>query len=186
MTRSLAGFLSVLSFALGVACDDPAPDLAEWTVADHTHQTEKKQRRSTNLSKPAAYTPPSKRNTLVEVTWVKQCANCHGKRGKGDGPQSPMVQAKDLTAVEWQATVSDEQLLKVIKEGKGKMPAFNFPDSMLTGLVTHIRTLPQKAKKGFPSGGAVAGAPSAAPPPASGNEDEESSEAEAAPAASGH
>ena len=168
MKRSSVGFLGVALFVLGLACDDPATELTEWTVADHTHQTEKTQRQQQRksaaaMSKPAAYVPPSKRDMLIEITWSKQCANCHGKRGRGDGPQSPMVKAKDLTSSEWQATVTDEQLSESIKKGKGKMPAFNFPDSVLAGLVNHVRSLPEKAKKGFPQGESAASAAGAAP-----------------------
>ena len=161
MTRSLVGWFGVLLFSLGLACDDPAHDLSEWTPADHTHQTEKsgkaaqaQQRRQGPLGKPATYTPPSKRGgtLLVDVTWVKQCANCHGKRGRGDGPQSPMVKAKDLTDAAWQATVTDAQLVEAIKKGKGKMPAFNLPDSMVTDLVAKIREMPSKNQKGWPKG----------------------------------
>lgn len=197
MTRSLVGFFGVLLFSLGLACDDPAHDLSEWTPADHTHQTEKaqkatqaQQRRQGALGKQPTYTQPSKRggSLLVDVTWVKQCANCHGKRGRGDGPQSPMVKAKDLTDPAWQATVTDAQLVEVIKKGKGKMPAFNLPESMVTELVAKIREMPKTAKKGWPksdtdnaapagaapataapaqaAAGASAPAPSAAPPPA--------------------
>lgn len=164
MTRSLVAGLGVALVVLGLACDDPTPDLSEWTLADHTHQAEKSQgkRRTGPVNKSATYTPPSNRNQLVEVTWTKQCASCHGKRGRGDGPQSPMVKAKDLTSLEWQATVSDEQLTEAIKKGKGKMPAFNLPDSMVAGLVAHVRALPQKAKKGFPQGAAAAAAEAAA------------------------
>jgi len=202
MTRSFVGGLGVALLALGVACDDPTPNLTEWTVADHTHQSEKSQprRRAGPVNKPATYTPPSNRNLLVEVTWTKQCASCHGKRGRGDGPQSPMVKAKDLTSGEWQASVTDEQLSEVIRKGKGKMPAFNFPDSMIAGLVAHIRTLPLGSKKGFPQGNAAraaaaeaatatgaappaGAAPAAAPaapapaaPPAEEDEDEAESE----------
>jgi cytochrome c oxidase cbb3-type subunit 3 len=193
MTRSLVGSLGVLLFALAVACDDPAHDLSEWTPADHTHQTEKaqkatqaQQRRQAALGKQTAtYTQPSKRggSLLVDVTWMKQCSNCHGKRGRGDGPQSPMVKAKDLTDAAWQTTVTDAQLVEAIKKGKGKMPAFNLPDSMVTELVAKIREMPTKNQKGFPrsdgdaaaaaaagrhaaAAGATAPAPSAAPPPA--------------------
>jgi len=186
MTRSLVGFLGILLFPLGLACDDPAHDLSEWTPADHTHQTEKaqkatqaQQRRQGPLGKQnPSYTQPSKRggNLLVDVTWVKQCANCHGKRGRGDGPQSPMVKAKDLTDATWQATVTDAQLVESIKKGKGKMPSFNLPDSMVTDLVAKIREMPGKGQKGFPKGEgdapAAAPAPGAAPaaaaPPAAG------------------
>jgi cytochrome c oxidase cbb3-type subunit 3 len=167
MKRSLLGFSGVAVFVLGLACDDPATDLTEWTVADHTHQTEKGQKGQRKggaaATKLPTYSPPSKRDMLIEVTWSKQCANCHGKRGRGDGPQSPMVKAKDLTSIEWQATVSDEQLTESIKKGKGKMPAFNLPESVVAGLVTHIRTLPEKNKKGFPQNKGAAPAPGATP-----------------------
>ncbi len=179
MTRSLLGFFGVLVFSLGLACDDPAHDLSEWTPADHTHQTEKaqqaaqkQQRRQGPLGKPASYSQPSKRggNLLVDVTWVKQCANCHGKRGAGDGPQSPMVKAKDLTDPAWQASVTDAQLVEVIKKGKGKMPSFNLPDSMVTELVAKIREMPKKGQKGFPKSDSdpapTAGAPAAGAAPA--------------------
>src|SRR3954471_1263540 len=150
MTRAFAGFLGLVGVCWALGCDRPAPDLAEWTVADHHHQAEKKQRRQ--MGKPPSYAKPSERNTLVEVTWVKQCATCHGKRGRGDGPQSPMVKAKDLTDVAWQETVTDAQLVETIKKGKGKMPAFNLPESMVTELVAKIREMPKKSQKGWPKG----------------------------------
>src|SRR5687767_12317014 len=114
MTRSFVAGLGVAVLVLGLACDDPTPDLAEWTVADHANQVDKSQPKRRGLvNKPATYTPPStNRNPLVEVTWTKQCANCHGKKGRGDGPQSPMVQAKDLTADAWQTAVTDEQMIE--------------------------------------------------------------------------
>jgi len=167
MTRSFAGFCGLLGLCWMLGCDRPAPDLAEWTVADHHHQAEKKQRRQ--MGKPATYTQPSQRNALVEVTWVKQCASCHGKRGRGDGPQSPMVKAKDLTVREWQDSVTDDAIAKVIREGKNKMPSFNFPDGMVTDLVAHVRTLGlQKPRPG---------APGAAPPAEEAEEEAEGAEA---------
>jgi cytochrome c553 len=174
MTRAFAGFLGLVGVCWALGCDRPAPDLAEWTVADHHHQAEKKQRRQ--LGKPASYAKPSERNTLVEVTWVKQCATCHGKRGRGDGPQSPMVKAKDLTLREWQDSVTDDAIAKVIREGKNKMPSFNLPDSTVTDLVAHVRKFGlEKPRPGAP------GAPSAAP--AEEAEDEAEATEEAKPSA---
>lgn len=187
MIRSLTGFLGVFLFALVVACDDPAPDLAEWTPADHHNQGEAKQvqQRNRQPGKAPTYGAPSKRNPLVEVTWIKQCSNCHGKRGKGDGPESPMVKARDLTTAEWQSSVTDEQILAVIKNGKNKMPSFSsFPDSMLTSMVAHVRSLPQRNKSplaaagngGAGGGGGAGGTAPAAPA------DEDEAEAGEAPA----
>jgi cytochrome c553 len=162
-----------------LGCDRPAPDLAEWTVADHHHQAEKKQRRQ--MGKPSTYVKPSERNALVDVTWMKQCSTCHGKRGRGDGPESPMVKAKDLTLREWQDGVTDDAIAKVIREGKNKMPSFNFPDGMVTDLVAHVRKLGlEKPRPGAPAPGASApGTPAPGTVPA----DEAEDEAEGAEAA---
>jgi mono/diheme cytochrome c family protein len=143
---SVASVLLAVSVSFGsFGCDDTAPDLAEWTVADHD-QPEPPKRRA---GPPAARThaPPSPKNQVIDVTWLKQCASCHGRKGRGDGPSSPMVKARDLTQLEWQASVTDEQLVKIIKEGKEKMPAFNLPDSVVQGLVAHVRAMAETPRE---------------------------------------
>jgi cytochrome c oxidase cbb3-type subunit 3 len=135
------------SFCALAACEREASGLVEWTPADHDHQVEPKRQRNMAALQQQKLNPhaaPSQRNQVIDVTWAKQCATCHGRRGKGDGPSSTMVKARDLTNPEFQASVSDEQLKKVIREGKDKMPAFNLPDSVLDGLVEHVRTFTNK------------------------------------------
>jgi cytochrome c oxidase cbb3-type subunit 3 len=61
--------------------------------------------------------------------------------GRGDGQIGPMVQAPDLTRTDWQAKVSDGEMATTIRSGRNKMPAFNLPDPVLTGLVARIRSL---------------------------------------------
>jgi cytochrome c oxidase cbb3-type subunit 3 len=144
---SVASVLLAVSMSFGAfGCDDTAPDLAEWTVADHD-QPEPPKRRSAAVPAVRTHAPPSPRNQVVDVTWSKQCASCHGKKGRGDGPSSVMVKARDLTPLAWQASVTDEQLVKIIKEGKGKMPAFNLPDSVVQGLVAHVRSLAEEPRE---------------------------------------
>jgi len=145
----------VLALVLGAGsvslagCERDASGLTEWTPADHDHQVEAKRRRAGPSNMPATpHAAPSKRNQVIDVTWARQCATCHGKRGRGDGPQSVMVKARDLSIPEWQASVTDEQLAKVIREGKDKMPAFNLPDNVIAGLVEHVRGLARKARPG--------------------------------------
>lgn len=50
-----------------------------------------------------------------------RCAMCHGKVGKGDGPNGVTLNPKpqDLTAKEWQKSVSDAQVRSVILKGGG-------------------------------------------------------------------
>ena len=76
---------------------------------------------------------------VARTVWKNQCASCHGPEGRGDGPQSVMVQARDLTTAAWQNSVSDEAIFRVIKEGKGKMQAFRFPDTMIKAVVALVR-----------------------------------------------
>ena len=50
-----------------------------------------------------------------------------------------MVHAPNLTLAEWQAKVTDEQIADVIRTGKNRMPKFDFPADVVTGLVARIR-----------------------------------------------
>jgi cytochrome c553 len=143
MTRSIGTWLALSVFWAVSGCTHHASDLAEWTPADHHHQAEggTKARSSRRLGQTGSYTQPStNRNLLVQVTWMKQCSSCHGKRGHGDGPNAAMFKPRDLVKLEWQDSVKDEEIAKVIKEGRNKMPAFNLPDSTISELVAHIRS----------------------------------------------
>ncbi len=178
MKRWLVGIVVLVVLGGVSACEETAPDLAEWTVADHNHQAKtSRTERTPDMVTKDTRTAPSQRNAVVDVTWSKQCFNCHGKLGQGDGPQSTMVKAKDLTSPEWQESVTDEQLAKSIREGKDKMPAFNLPDSVIQGLVAQVRKWRRKPKDSHdededesegapPAPNAPASAAAAAPAPA--------------------
>jgi mono/diheme cytochrome c family protein len=146
--RLTVGIMVAAGVVTMVACERDASGLTEWTPADHDHQAEAPRRRRslTQAAPPTPHAAPSKKNQVIDVTWQKQCATCHGKKGRGDGPSSTMVKARDLSSPEWQASVNDEQLKKVIREGKDKMPAFNLPDSVIAGLVEHVRGLERKPR----------------------------------------
>jgi len=80
-----------------------------------------------------------------------KCALCHGKDGKGQTKMGEKFGIKDLTDAKYQATFTDEQLLKTLKEGmkvddKVKMKAY---DSILSAeelkaVVAHVRTFVKK------------------------------------------
>jgi mono/diheme cytochrome c family protein len=53
----------------------------------------------------------------VKEVWDKNCASCHGKEGKGDTKAGKKADVKDLTDAKYQASFSDEQMFKQIKEG---------------------------------------------------------------------
>ena len=93
----------------------------------------------------AASADPADRNRqlaqLIEFAWHQQCSQCHGPTGKGDGPSGPMVETPDLTREQWQAKVSDSEIVSIIRSGRGKMPRFDLlPDVVLRGIVSRIRS----------------------------------------------
>jgi mono/diheme cytochrome c family protein len=130
------------SAALAAGCDSPPADLREWKASDHDRadQPAGKAARPSRLSPaPSSSAAANPTLTLVEVTWRNQCASCHGLIGRGDGPQGPMVHATNLTLPEWQSKVSDEEIANAIRNGKNRMPKFDFPPDVVTGLVARIR-----------------------------------------------
>ncbi len=59
-----------------------------------------------------------------KAVFEKSCVSCHGKDGKGNPAMAKVLGEKGLNLTAKEVTQrSDEQLLKVITEGAGKMPA---------------------------------------------------------------
>ena len=83
----------------------------------------------------------------VQENWTKHCASCHGKDGKGDTKAGKKAEVKDLTDGAYQASFTDEQILKQIKEGmkdksgKERMKPFadKLNDDEVKALVAHVR-----------------------------------------------
>jgi cytochrome c oxidase cbb3-type subunit 3 len=138
----LCGLLLLSSWG----CDRPpsASSLEQWTPADHHSVDDGRQSGQQPIGgQGQAQGRGSGSNVaeLVDLTWRQQCANCHGISGRGDGQMGPMVKAPDLTDRAWQTSVSDADIASRIKGGKNKMPKFDLPDAVITGLVAHVRSL---------------------------------------------
>lgn len=79
------------------------------------------------------------------------CATCHGATGKGDGAAAVSLKPKprNLADAQWQATVDDEYLRKVITKGGaavGKSPLMTpwghaLKGADLDNVVAYIRSL---------------------------------------------
>ena len=84
----------------------------------------------------------------VQENWTKNCAACHGKDGKGETKAGKKAEVKDLTDATYQASFTDEQMFKQIKEGmkdksgKEKMKAFadRLTDEEIKALGAHVRS----------------------------------------------
>jgi mono/diheme cytochrome c family protein len=84
----------------------------------------------------------------VQENWTKNCASCHGKDGKGETKAGKKAEVKDLTDATYQASFTDEQMIKQIKEGmkdkngKEKMKPFGdkLNEEEIKALVAHVRS----------------------------------------------
>ena len=76
--------------------------------------------------------------------FAQACAKCHGTDGKGGLPSVPNgPRPVDLTAVEWQRTRSDAELITAIRNGRGAMPPFGdvLSEPQVSALAAHVRAL---------------------------------------------
>ena len=86
--------------------------------------------------------------TTAEENWAKDCMQCHGKSGAADTKMGKVLNAKDLTSPEVQASFTDSQASDAIKNGikengKTKMKAFGdkLSEDEVKALVTYVRSL---------------------------------------------
>ena len=71
-----------------------------------------------------ATTPALAADADGKALYEKSCAGCHGPDGKGNEKMAKLLGDKGLNIVGNETKKkSDEQLLKIIAEGAGKMPA---------------------------------------------------------------
>ena len=83
-----------------------------------------------------------------KTLYAENCAKCHGASGKGDTRMGQKLGVQDYTSAKVQASFTDEQAAKDIKEGvtkdgKRKMKAFGdkLSDEQIKDLVAYIRSL---------------------------------------------
>lgn len=144
----LVGAMALLASLL-VDCErlQPVEEIREWTPNDHHSRDDDRARpqgsTSAATADPADSTDRNRQLAqLIEFAWRQQCSQCHGPTGKGDGPSGPMVETPDLTREQWQAAVSDSEIVSIIRSGRGKMPRFDLlPDVVLRGIVSRIRSM---------------------------------------------
>lgn len=74
-----------------------------------------------------------------------KCAACHGADGSGQTPVGKSMKVRDLRSAEVQKQ-TDADLVKIITDGKLKMPAFKAKLSAadITSLVAHVRGMAKK------------------------------------------
>jgi hypothetical protein len=131
--------LLLAAATLSAGCKTARQDVRDWQASDHNNTTNEGTRARQSDGKPTE--APEGLDEVTLATWASKCVQCHGRVGRGDGPQSPMLRPRDLTDPVWQASVTDEHIKSVIQKGQGKMPAFPIPEPTLSHLVKLIRFL---------------------------------------------
>ena len=83
----------------------------------------------------------------AQQNWDKSCAMCHGKDGKGQTTIGRKLQIKDFTDPKAQASFTDDDAAKAVKEGitkdgQLKMKAFGdkLSDDEIKTLIAHMRS----------------------------------------------
>jgi mono/diheme cytochrome c family protein len=79
--------------------------------------------------------------------YADRCALCHGAEGKGDGTAAAALDPKprNHTDGSYMNAHSDAELLAVIRDGKGAMPAWKsvLSEEDIQAVLKHVRTLAQ-------------------------------------------
>jgi mono/diheme cytochrome c family protein len=77
-----------------------------------------------------------------KALYEKSCMGCHGADGKGNPAMAKIIGEKGLNiASKDVAKKSDVELLKVIAEGAGKMPASKLSKDEQKQVLSYVRTL---------------------------------------------
>ena len=105
----------------------------------------------------------------AKENWEKQCLKCHGADGKGETAMGKKLKVKDYTDAKVQASMKDEEIVKMIKEGKKegdktlmKAYAETFSEAEIKDLVAYVRKFKKKSVFGANArfdGGLVLGQP---------------------------
>lgn len=74
--------------------------------------------------------------------FVANCIGCHGRNADGNTPSGRTWKVPDLRAANVQSQ-SDQQLLQIMRSGKGRMPGWNgvLAETDLQHLLAYIRSL---------------------------------------------
>jgi mono/diheme cytochrome c family protein len=110
---------------------------------------------SSSTQAPATSTPSAAPTTtggtataddaLGAKVYSEKCSVCHGPNGKGDGPGGAALNPKprDHTNGAYMNARTDDELLNVIRNGKGAMPAWKdvLTDQEQHAVLKHVRTL---------------------------------------------
>ena len=94
---------------------------------------------------PSTTGTPAPAGDLGAQVYAQRCALCHGPTGHGDGPAAASLNPKprNHTDGSYMNSRTDAQLLEVIHNGKGAMPAWKgvLSEEEIAAVLKHVRSL---------------------------------------------
>lgn len=141
--RPLAPTLVVLALALALAAGCGGGATSDTSQSSQAPAAE--------APPPAADAPAPPPDAAVAAdvgarVYTQRCVLCHGAGGAGDGPASAGLNPKprNLRDASYMSTRTDEQLLEIIRNGKGAMPAWGKNNTLteeeIQAVLRHIRS----------------------------------------------
>src|SRR5262245_4264731 len=132
--------LAVTSFALLVGCGGKAQESTPSNgPAASSGQTTPEPPATTTT------TPPMDEDALGAKVYADRCVLCHGPEGKGDGVAAAGLNPKprNHTDGKYMKSRTDDELIGVIKNGKGGMPAWGsvLSEAEIHAVLKHVRSL---------------------------------------------
>jgi len=90
---------------------------------------------------------PAEAAELGAKVYSTRCALCHGAKGNGDGPAAAGLNPKPRAHTDkaYMSTLTDDQIVAVIRNGKGTMPAWGkiLSEEEVQAVAKHVRELGQ-------------------------------------------
>ena len=98
-----------------------------------------------NSARPAATPAPAAQSTAAEDgrnVFIANCTGCHGKNADANTPAGKAWHVPDLHSAQVQS-MGDQQLLQIIHEGRGKMPAWGglLSQTDIENVLAYVRSL---------------------------------------------
>jgi mono/diheme cytochrome c family protein len=134
--------LTLVAVAILLAARDNRPSRA-WNIPDDAKQ----------LKNPLQPSPEALQ--AARVLYLDNCAQCHGEKGKGDGPEASMYDPlpADLSNKKFNDGLTDGEIFYQISEGKKPMPAFKkrFTEEQRWQMVLLVRSFANPAPAAAPA-----------------------------------
>jgi mono/diheme cytochrome c family protein len=137
--RGVVGFFTAVAVVVAISSQTAAHD-KPWPVPEAAKK----------MANPVKSTPAAAAD--AKRTYVKLCEQCHGEKGKGDGPEAMMYTVKpaNFSDAHMMAEMTDGEIFYKMTEGRQPMPSFKkqLTDEQRWHLVHFVRTFATRPAAG--------------------------------------